>query len=518
MYKGIATKHGDFSRLKIGTRIASGGAGAIYNLVGHPKFVFKKYHTHSDLEYYEQKISAMMENEPSVVSDKKSQLTWPICSVYEDGHFVGYIMRGLQNEKYFPLEKFINKKAREINGLSEFLGYRLTLAHNLCSVLRSVHEIGCFVVDLKPANCLFHKETLNITLIDTDGFSISNLNGQVFSAKQFTPEYIAPELCNKPPSQADIMQDNFALAVIIFKLLNNGIHPFQASMKTKQLTIQEMVRRKKYAYALDGSENLIPSRHSVHDYLPRDVRVLFDKAFKTKNRPSSTDWLRVLTKYMSFKDGVVDKCKFNADHLVLNNVCGQCKLERQREDRSVYDLGKRNVSSQKVEKRKVALKSQNKFQPKTIKTFKTNLLSRSLGLAIATHFSISFLMFFGGSGDTSVFAYFTFKSERLISTFVYLVLLFIFFYSWKRGNPKRDCPSCGSYAGALKYLTQTQKFVGFKHTTKRGDPDRRYKNNPKLYSLETVWKCEYCENDIKFKHQICANPTKQTPIIAKKKI
>jgi hypothetical protein len=54
-----------------------------------------------------------------------------------------------------------------------------------------------------------------------------------FPAKQFTPEFVARELCGEAPTQADIMQDNFALTAIIFQLLNNGIHLLHASPNKK---------------------------------------------------------------------------------------------------------------------------------------------------------------------------------------------------------------------------------------------------------------------------------------------
>ena len=55
-------------------------------------------------------------------------------------------------------------------------------------------------------------------IFDSDGFSIKSKNFN-FPAKQFTPEYIAPEFIKKKPEETDKEQDHFALAVIIFQLL-----------------------------------------------------------------------------------------------------------------------------------------------------------------------------------------------------------------------------------------------------------------------------------------------------------
>ena len=52
-----------------------------------------------------------------------------------------------------------------------------------------------------------------------------------------------------------------------------------------------------------------------------------------------------------------------------------------------------------------------------------------------------------------------------------------FFYIHNRGEPARDCPSCGAYAGGLKFINKVNHQYGFKHQTKSGARDKRYKTN-----------------------------------------
>ena len=103
------------------------------------------------------------------------------------------------------------------------------------------------------------------------------------------------------------------------------------------------------------------------------------------------------------------------------------------------------------------------------------------------------------------------KYELWFST-ICIILWSLFFYIIRRGRPARDCPSCGAYAGSLK-LTDTEKFfVGYKHETKSGRADRRYKNNPEMFSFSSTWLCPYCESTIEMQHEVSPNPTVNTKI------
>ena len=54
------------------------------------------------------------------------EFTWPVCSIYEDEDFVGYVMPHWAT-KYVTLSRYINKKARQVGDLPEFLPLDLLL-------------------------------------------------------------------------------------------------------------------------------------------------------------------------------------------------------------------------------------------------------------------------------------------------------------------------------------------------------------------------------------------------------
>lgn len=323
-------------QLNLGKIIASGGAGDIRICESDKKLVLKIYKNPKELKQYEKKLKAMIGKPPlledlEVDGENFAQLSWPVDFLINNrGKFIGYRMAKVSLHESVSLERFLQKKMRKHEGLSDFYGHRIKAAHNLAVIIEALHKRGHHVIDMKPQNCFMHREHMLMTLLDCDGISIQGENGERFPAYQYTEEYIAPEAIKKSPKSLDENQDRFALAVIIFKLMNNGIHPFQAGMGRSQKTIQEMVASKNYAYSLKGPGRLIPNNQSLHEYFPIELREAFDRAFTSdKNRPSATEWRNVLNDLATNKSGKVARCNNKPqEHLDLGEGCGECRVKQ----------------------------------------------------------------------------------------------------------------------------------------------------------------------------------------------
>ena len=115
-------------------------------------------------------------------------------------------------------------------------------------------------------------------------------------------------------------QDKFALAVIIFKLLNEGIHPFSGTPRKKgdMLSLQERIAQYHYAYGIWADEYQKPHPYSIHDYFDKTTMNLFERAFtKGNERPSALEWQNHL-----------EKCKKNPNHAYFTaKGCGLCMLD-----------------------------------------------------------------------------------------------------------------------------------------------------------------------------------------------
>lgn len=219
--------------LVLGQLVSSGGAGSVYLLPEDPAQVAKIYHTDSTpLKQYARKIAAMLQSAPNLpVCEYEGvriiQIAWPTAALTDArGNFCGFLMPLLDIRATIELEYMMQERQARAEGLPVNLGSRLTLAANVCAVVAALHAQRHYVVDLKPVNIRFYRRSFHLAMLDCDGFSI-NGGGERLPAQQFTAEYLAPEFHNgKPLTGAEEEQDCFALAVIIFPLLNFGIHPY----------------------------------------------------------------------------------------------------------------------------------------------------------------------------------------------------------------------------------------------------------------------------------------------------
>ena len=175
----------------------------------------------------------------------------------------------------------------------------MTVAHNLAASVASLHAAGHHVVDLKPANVHVYRDTQFVAILDCDGFSIGAEGGARFPAHQYTEGYMAPEAMTQRPEALGEAQDRFALAVVLFQLLNRGLHPFQgvpAPGANVPTTDAERVAAGLYPYGPRASARLTPPPQSRYAFLDAGTRALFDGAFsgRPEARPSAARVARPL--------------------------------------------------------------------------------------------------------------------------------------------------------------------------------------------------------------------------------
>jgi hypothetical protein len=88
--------------------------------------------------------------------------------------------------------------------------------------------------------------------------------------------------------------DRFALATIIFMLLNRGLHPYQGIMSFDEPgteTVAGKIKNNLYPYRA-GNGRITPHQDSLYPFLPDGTNGLFDRAFSLpNNRPSAAEWL-----------------------------------------------------------------------------------------------------------------------------------------------------------------------------------------------------------------------------------
>ena len=141
--------------------------------------------------------------------------------------------------------------------------------------------------------------------------------------------------------------DAFGLAVVIFRLLFMGRHPFAGIYQDGHKEIQDAIKECRYAYANDVSRTRMqppPNMVTVPEGGGASVASLFERAFSPDTvrrpgshagvlvRPSAAEWVSAL---QTLKENLTT-CRFNAAHAYIRTLsaCPWCELEQ----RSNVDL------------------------------------------------------------------------------------------------------------------------------------------------------------------------------------
>ena len=289
-----------------------------------------------------EKIEAMMKNPPKIKSMKIDglpflQFAWPIELIKSNNtDVIGFLMPLINLKNSFSLDFFYDAvlfhKLKSSNEVA--LTFKLAIAKNLAKVVADLHADNHFFIDLKPQNIRVAKGTHAVTLLDCDGFSIASKNGKRFPAELISTDYIAPEVTNKNESPVNLgeEQDLYALAVIIFQLLNKGTHPFQGIIKNKLKanTNDEKAAKGYYPHGLKPHPYTDPRPQSTHATLLESTRKLFDSAFSNSQvrRPKARIWAKHFDEILTNKLVVrCEKKSTDLSHLRFKDMnCPECYL------------------------------------------------------------------------------------------------------------------------------------------------------------------------------------------------
>jgi len=342
LYLGPESAGQDRSLLSIDPNPFGSGADAnIHRIVNRPELAAKIYHEPGRDPDRPEKIRAMLAMPPDLPPIRGEgtsyiQVAWPTGMVEDDrGRFVGYTMPFVDLNRSTQLANLLVGKTRQVMKLPEFYGFRVVSAANLAALVATLHARSHHIIDLKPVNLSVYLDTFYLALLDCDGLSIQGEGGRRFVAHQYTDGYIAPEALQRRLHPQDLgeEQDRFALAVIIFQLLNRGIHPYQGVPRqgaNLPPTDSGRIQQNLYAYGRNGHKLLEPSPWSIHVSLEDETRELFDRAFglNPKLRPTADAWRRHLQNLADPQSGLLQKCPRNPDHGMFSKGCGLCHLEK----------------------------------------------------------------------------------------------------------------------------------------------------------------------------------------------
>ncbi len=211
-----------------------GGEGTTYRIAGEPGRVAKLYHRSPDRQAVA-KLEWMIAHPPAGATPAGGLvvLAWPISLLRDrSGAVSGFTMPLVDGA--WPLSRLFDpvhrKRLTTVHGGPFGWQHLHEVARNLALVVQACHAAGYVVGDLNNNNTLVSKSG-QISLIDTDSFQVIARSGRkttVHHCGVVYPEYTPPELLGKNLSRTERSPsaDHYILAVLIYKLLQEGMHPF----------------------------------------------------------------------------------------------------------------------------------------------------------------------------------------------------------------------------------------------------------------------------------------------------
>ena len=299
----------------------SGGEGAIYEVPHYPNLVAKVYHAQRRTPERIAKLQIMVAHPPVNPTEHLNHpsIAWPTELLRDTAtnQLVGFVMPRVR--QMLPLSEVYNPRARRRQLPLFNYRYLVRTARNLCAAVQAVHQAGYVIGDLNESNVLVSDRAL-VTLVDADSFQVRDPEtGVVYRSLVGKPEYTPPELqgCSFADVDRQPEHDAFALAVLIFRLLMEGFHPFdgvyRGSGEPPEVSVR--IRQGYFPYAR-GRTGIEPSPLAPpFEMLHPDLQALFVRCFAEGHRnrsvrPRVEDWLEAL----EGAEDALQQCGQNEQH------------------------------------------------------------------------------------------------------------------------------------------------------------------------------------------------------------
>jgi DNA-binding helix-hairpin-helix protein with protein kinase domain len=299
----------------------SGGEGAIYEVPYYPNLMAKVYHAQRRTPERIAKLQIMVAHPPVNPTEHLNHpsIAWPTELLRDTAtnQLVGFVMPRVR--QMLPLSEVYNPRARRRQRLLFNYRYLVRTARNLCAAVQAVHQAGYVIGDLNESNVLVSDQAL-VTLVDADSFQVRDPEtGVLYRSLVGKPEYTPPELqgCSFADVDRQPEHDAFALAVLIFRLLMEGFHPFDGVYRGRgePPEMGARIRNGYFPYAR-GRTGIEPSPLAPpFEMLHPDLQALFVRCFEEGHRNRRVrlrveDWLEAL----EGAEDALQQCSQNEQH------------------------------------------------------------------------------------------------------------------------------------------------------------------------------------------------------------
>jgi DNA-binding helix-hairpin-helix protein with protein kinase domain len=332
--KLLRASNGEVVNLASATTLGVGGEARIFAVLNSPDLAAKVYHRPAADRAA--KLAAMLANPPDdpEVRPGHVSIAWPSELLLDNngsGKVMGFLMPRVRAMS--PIIDFYHPKTRRQKHPLFNYQYLLRTARNLAACVSALHARGYVIGDLNESNILVG-ETALVTLVDTDSFQVPDpQNGKVYRCRVGKPEFTPPELQSVSFAWVDRKQEHdlFGLAVILFQLLMEGIHPFagQQAGRGEPAPLEDRIAAGWFPYAPGRACGTLPMPTSPDfQLLDQRVRDLFIRCFleghsQPSCRPDAQAWQGALLE----AENSLTTCPANDQHRFGNHLgaCPWCK-------------------------------------------------------------------------------------------------------------------------------------------------------------------------------------------------
>lgn len=329
----------------------SGAEGCICQVVGKPGLLAKLYAGEAAAGH-ERKVLDMLRL-PTMAS-LPANLTWPMAALYRQRdrrEFAGYVM--LKAQTPWLLGEVYAYPSRDLR-LDQ--GMRLAAARSIAKTMVRLHAAGQAVGDGNPDN-IGVCENGSVVFYDTDSFAITMPGpGRAYRCtvcrQPYVPREIYASAQGSDYAHAALAlgerSDCYMLAIHVFRLLNNGAHPFAWQLcdggegglgddpddgadGRVDMTLRDFVdagRTPYFSRPVPGYE--CPSYALPMKAFPDYLVMLWRRAFTgwLSTVPTAAEWLAALERYAAS----VKRCRANPGHryakLRLASACPYCAADK----------------------------------------------------------------------------------------------------------------------------------------------------------------------------------------------
>lgn len=288
--------------LRLGAELGKGGEGSVY-FTKESDSVVKIYAEDRLTSDRRDKLKEMVGNDPDIPG-----MCWPQAMVYNlDEEWVGYLMPKGRGQR---LAETAIRPGRDNENLTK-LGWTrkslATIAANIASAFRQMHEKGILMGDISPFNILVDRDC-SVSFVDCDSYQYGDHPCPVASML-----YVPPEVHREMKAMGGgefgftrtLEHENYSLAVLLFETLMFGKAPYESRNTDNDDVIQAIIAGN-FPYPYSGSEENENARvmapvgmwRQIWSHMTFKVKTGFYNTFTGKQRLSAADWEDVLREYV----------------------------------------------------------------------------------------------------------------------------------------------------------------------------------------------------------------------------